>query len=151
MWGRGTIKEGVELSTESQPVWVSGKFSGEETEREAENETEKGPVGLLGMEAFLCPLFLVCRERISASSFLSPKRQVQTVANQGREGMQRCGRRSQETIVQPWGRVQVLPQEMHRTIELKPRKWKMSAFFIPEKTTQSQTKGTRETRQDNLR
>lgn len=91
MWGRGTIKEGVELSTESQPVWVSGKLSGEETEREAENETEKGPVGLLGMEAFLCPLFLVCREQISASSFLSPKRQVRTVANQGREGIQRAG------------------------------------------------------------
>lgn len=59
MWGRGTIKEGVELSTESQPVWVSGKFSGEETEREAENETEKGPVGLLGMEAFLCRILWI--------------------------------------------------------------------------------------------
>ena len=76
MWGRGTIKKGVRLSTESQPVWVSGRFSGEETEREEENKTEKDPVGLLGMEAFLCPLFLVYREHISVSSFLNPKRQV---------------------------------------------------------------------------
>ena len=42
-------------------------------------------------------------------------------------------------------------QEMHRTMELKLIKWKMSAFFIPEKTTCSQTKETRETHQDNLR
>ena len=34
----------------------------------------------------------------------------QTAANQGREGMQRQGRSSQETIEQPWGRVLVLPQ-----------------------------------------
>ena len=40
-------------------------------------ETKPDPVGLLGMEAF------------------------QTVANQGKEGMQRQGRSSQETIVQP--------------------------------------------------
>ena len=74
MWVRGTINEGVGLSTESRPVWVSGRFSGEETEREEENKTEKDAVGLLGMEAFLCPLFLVYREHISVSSFLNPKR-----------------------------------------------------------------------------
>ena len=34
----------------------------------------------------------------------------QTVANQGREGMQRKGGSSQETVVQPWGRVLVPPQ-----------------------------------------
>ena len=33
----------------------------------AGNETEKDPVGLLSMEAFLWPLFLVCREQTPAS------------------------------------------------------------------------------------
>ena len=37
----------------------------------------------------------------------------QTVANQGREGMQRPVRSSQEKIVQPWGRILVLPQDRH--------------------------------------
>ena len=36
----------------------------------------------------------------------------QTVANQGREGKQRQGRNSQETIWQPWGRVGVPLQGM---------------------------------------
>ena len=76
-------------------------------------------MGLLGTEAFLCPLFLVCREQTPASmTFLSPKGQVQTVANQGREGMQRQGRSSQETIVQPWGSVLVPPQGKHIRISL---------------------------------
>ena len=30
-------------------------------------ETKHDPVGLLGMEAFLCPMFLVCREQAPAS------------------------------------------------------------------------------------
>ena len=42
----------------------------------------------------------------------------QTFANQGRKGMQRQGRNSQETIVQPWGRVLVLPRGIHTTISL---------------------------------
>ena len=58
------------------------------------NETKQDPVGLLGMEIF------------------------QTVANQGREGMQRQGRGSQETIVQPWGRVLVPLQGAHIRISL---------------------------------
>ena len=148
--GEAPLKRGWNLAQKASQYGCQVSFLGRR-QREAENETENYPVELLGFEAFLCPLFLVCREQISASSFLNPKMQVWTVVNQGRERMQRLGRCSQETIVQPWGRVQVLPQEMHRTIELKPGKWKMSAFFIPEKTTWSQTKGTRETHQDNLR
>ena len=51
--------------------------------------------------------------------------------------MQRQGRGSQETIVQPWGRA-LASRDIHNSvfklfIELKPNKWKMSAFFIPEK------------------
>ena len=44
---------------------------------------------------------------------LSSKGQIQTAVNQGREGMQR-----QETLVQPWGRVLVLSQGVHRAISL---------------------------------
>ena len=53
-----------------------------------------GPCGAPGLEAF------------------------QTAANQGREGMRRWGRRSQDTVVQPWGRVLVPPQGIHTTISL---------------------------------
>ena len=49
---------------------------------------------------------------------LKPSGQIQTVAKQGREEMQRQGRRSQETTVQPWGRVLVPPQGIHITISL---------------------------------
>ena len=47
------------------------------------------------------------------------------VAVQGREGMQRSERGSQETIVKPWGRVLVPPQEIYTislslSAELKP-------------------------------
>ena len=65
-------------------------------------ETKQDPVGLLGMEAF------------------------QIVANQGREGMQRQGRSSQETIVQPWGRVLVPPQGIHIAISLSSLRTKPS-------------------------
>ena len=37
------------------------------TKRFWKNETEQDPVGFLGMEAFLCPLFLVCWEQTPAS------------------------------------------------------------------------------------
>ena len=60
-----------------------------------QSETQPGPTGLLGMEAFLCPLLLVCRGQPPTSmTFPESKRQVQTVANQGREGMQKQGRNS---------------------------------------------------------
>ena len=55
-------------------------------------ETKQDPVGLLVLEAF------------------------QTVANQGREGMQRQGRSSQETMVQPWGEALVQHQGTHHNI-----------------------------------
>ena len=51
-------------------------------------------------------------------TFPELQRQVQTVDNQGREGMQRSGRSSQETVAQPWGRVLVPPQGIHTTIPL---------------------------------
>ena len=35
--------------------------------RTCDSETEQDPLGLLGMEAFLCPPFLVCREQTPAS------------------------------------------------------------------------------------
>ena len=50
----------------------------------------------------------------------------QAVANQGREGMQRIGRRSQDKIVPAWGRVLAPSQVVRITlslsffIELKP-------------------------------
>ena len=66
-------------------------------------------MGLLGTKAFLCLPFL---------DIPSSKGQVQTVANQGREGTQRQGRSSQKTLVQPWGGVLGPPQGIHRTISL---------------------------------
>ena len=48
---------------------------------------------------------------------LSSKGQIQTVANQGREGMQKQGRNSQ-MVVQPWGRVLLPPQGVCITISL---------------------------------
>ena len=79
-------------------------------------ETEQDPVGLLGMEAFPCPPFLVCREQTPASiTFPESKREIQTVANKGRQWMQRQGKSNQETIVQPWGRV-LVPQGIHTII-----------------------------------
>ena len=47
-----------------------------------------------------------------------PVPKVQTVANQGREGMQRPERGHQETTVQLWGRVLVPPQGIQITISL---------------------------------
>ena len=69
----------------------------------------------------------------------SSEGQVQTVANQGREGMQRQGRRSQDTIVQPWGRVLVPPQGIHITISLScfadteiPTRWEKLKLCCPQ-------------------
>ena len=50
---------------------------------------------------------------------MSPKGQTQKIANQRREGMQKHGKNSQETTVQPWGRILVLPQGIHVTVFLK--------------------------------
>ena len=46
------------------------------------------------------------------------KGQVQAVANQGREGMQKPQRSSLETIVQPWSSVLIPPQIIYITISL---------------------------------
>ena len=61
--------------------------------------------------------------------------QVQAVANQGREGVQRQERSSQETVVQAWGRVLVPPQGIHKTIYLScfadtetPTRWEKLKF-----------------------
>ena len=40
------------------------------------------------------------------------------VVNQEREGTQKQGRNSQETIVQPWGKILVPPQGICTTISL---------------------------------
>ena len=74
---------------------------------------------------------------------LSSSGQVQTVANQwgGWEvgWMQRQGRSSQETVVQPWGRVLAPPQEMHIAISLScfadteiPTRWDMLTACCPQ-------------------
>ena len=80
------------------------------------------------MEAFLCPLFLVCREQTPASmTFPEFQRAGLNSPNQGRQRVLRQGRSSQEARVQPRGRVLVLPQGIHRTVslsssaELKPK------------------------------
>ena len=83
-------------------------------------------MGLLLIEAFLCPPFPVHRGRTSGSmTFPDSKGQIQTVANEEREGLQRQETRSEETV-QPWGRVLVPPQgtpirvSSELFIELKP-------------------------------
>ena len=58
-------------------------------------KAEQDPMGLLGTRDFLCPSF----------PDIPWVLKVHTVANQGREGTQRRRRSSQQTIVQPWGRV----------------------------------------------
>ena len=74
---------------------------------------------------------------------LSSSGRVQIVANQwgGREvgWMQRQGRNSQETAVQPWGRVLAPPQGMHIAISLScfadtaiPTRWDMLTACCPQ-------------------
>ena len=63
--------------------------------------------------------FLTCRQSLQPPQpSLSSKGQIQIVANQGREGMQKQRRSSQETTVQPWGRVLVPLQGIYITIPL---------------------------------
>ena len=66
--------------------------------------------GSWAQKPFRVPSFLLVGNRLQPPGpSLSSKGQIWTVANQGREGMQRQGRSSQETIVQLWGRVLVPP------------------------------------------
>ena len=120
-------------------------------------ETEQDTVGPLGREVFLCPPpFLVFREQTPSSmTFPGPQRADSNSCSSGKwgRGMQRQGRSSQETIVQPWGKVLVLPQGIYITISLSslqnqnPQKMKL-AFSIPKETTWGQIKGTREAHQE---
>ena len=75
--------------------------------------------GSWAWKPFCGPCFLFVGNRLQPPwPSLSSNRQIQTVADQGREGMQRQGRNIQETIVQPSGRVLVPPQGIHITISL---------------------------------
>ena len=68
------------------------------------------PWGFWAGKPFSVSHFLFVGNRLQPPKpSLSSKSQVQTVANLGRQGIQREGRSSQETVVQTWGRVLVLP------------------------------------------
>ena len=78
------------------------------------------PSGAPGHTSFsVSPHFLFLRNGLQPPwPSQSSKKQSQKVAHQGREGLQRPGRSSQETIAQPWDQVLVPPQGMYRTIPL---------------------------------
>ena len=85
----------------------------------AVSETKQDTVELRGMEAFLCPLFLVCKEQTPASmTFPEFQRAGLNSPNQGRQRVQRHGRSSQEATVQPRGRGLVPPQGIHGAVVL---------------------------------
>ena len=63
-----------------------------------ENETEQDPMGLLGMEDFLCPPFLICREQTSASMTFPEFQKADLNSNKRREGMQRQKREKPKRI-----------------------------------------------------
>ena len=68
---------------------------------------------------FCVPHFLITENKLQAPwPSLSSNEQVQIVANQGREGMQRQEKSRQETIVEPWGRVLVSHQRIYIAISL---------------------------------
>ena len=77
------------------------------------------PWGSLSWKPFCVPHFFFIAKRLQPPwPSLSSKGQIWTVGNQRGEGMQRQGESSQETVVQPPGRVLVLPQGIHVTISL---------------------------------
>ena len=99
--------------------------------------------GSLGWKPFWVSHFLFLGKKFRPSCpSLSSKGQIQIVPNQGSEGMQREGRSSQGSILQPWCRLLVLPQEIHLAIffehsaKLKPQQMEdellNEAFFIPQ-------------------
>ena len=64
---------------------------------------QAGPCSSWAHKPFCVPRFFFLGNKLQPPwPSLSSKGQVQTVANQGREGMQSPGRSSQETIVQLW-------------------------------------------------
>lgn len=86
---------------------------------EGSREEWEHPVGLLSQNPFLAPCFLFVGNRLWPPwTTPSSEGQIRTVAKQEREGIQRQERNSQETIVEPWDRVQVLPQKIHAKTSL---------------------------------
>ena len=80
------------------PGWREGKGLGLGV------TTKQGPVGSWAHKPFFVSHFLFLENKLQPLwPSLSSKGQVQTVVNQGREGMQRQERSSQEAIVQLWG------------------------------------------------
>ena len=79
-----------------------------------------GPFGASGHKHFCVPHFLFLGTKLQPPwPSLSSKGQVQTLANQGRERIERQGRNSPETMVQPWGRVLGPPQGICITVSLR--------------------------------
>ena len=71
-------------------------------------------MGSWELKSFRVLHFLFIRNRLQPPwTSLSWKAQVQTVPNQGREGIQRQERNSQETTSQLWDSVLILPQGIH--------------------------------------
>ena len=101
-----------------------------------------GPRGAPGHKNPFCdPHFLTIENRLHSASKTFPSFQrAGSAPNQGREEMQRHGRINQETIVQPWVRVLVPPQGIHRTVflscfadtEMKPpTRWEKLTVCCP--------------------
>ena len=74
--------------------------------------------GSWAQKPFWAPHFSITENRLHSASWpsMSSSGQVQTVAKQGREGMRRQGRSSQETVAQFGGRVLVPSQGIHLRI-----------------------------------
>ena len=102
-------------------------------------ETSQDPVGILGTKAFLSSPFLAFLGNKLHPPWVSSKGKIQTVVSQERARMQRQGRNTQETIVQPGGRVLVPLQGIYITVslssfaEIKPPTHERcyEAFFTP--------------------
>ena len=70
-------------------------------------------------KTFCVPCFLITENRLHSASMTFLKFQrAGSVANQGRKEMQRRGRNSQVTIVQPWGKVLAPHQGIYPKISL---------------------------------
>ena len=91
------------------------------------------------------PCFLSVENRLQPPCpSLSPKRKVQTVTSQAREGMRRQERRGQETVVQPWSGLLLPPRGdtqnniwalLQNSTPQNGRCWLIDeAFFIPSPT-----------------
>ena len=75
----------------------------------------RGPVWLLGTKAYVPHCFLGNRPYSASMTFPGFQRAGSVVNNQGREGMQKPGRKNQMIILQSWGRV-----PLSSSTELKP-------------------------------